>query len=176
MDASDLRMSTKWLTTIWYSSMIHTFSKPTHYHLIHFHIRSAHCKMDFMGCYISSIITAINLTQVCYIASVMSNLFATLWTVATRLRYPLESPCKNTGVGGYALLQGTFPTQGLNPHLLCLLHWQVGSLALAPRGKPLRHQQKSKGLPRRHELSRLPERWKGACQPLIIMWPCSFWF
>ena len=29
-----------------------------------------------------------------------------------------------------------FPTQGLNPHLLCLLHWQVGSLLLAPPGKP----------------------------------------
>ena len=30
--------------------------------------------MDFMGCYISSILTAINLTQVCYITSVMYNL------------------------------------------------------------------------------------------------------
>ena len=27
-------------------------------------------------------------------------------------------------------LQGIFLTQGLNPHLLCLLHWQVGSLPL----------------------------------------------
>ena len=31
------------------------------------------------------------------------------------------SPGKNTGVGFHALLQGIFPTQGLNPHLLCLL-------------------------------------------------------
>ena len=31
-----------------------------------------------------------------------------------------------------ALLQGVFPTQGLNPHLLHLLHWQVGSLPLEP--------------------------------------------
>ena len=30
-----------------------------------------------------------------------------------------------------------FPTQGLNPHLLSLLHWQVGSLPLVPPGKPL---------------------------------------
>ena len=30
------------------------------------------------------------------------------------------------------LLQGLFPTQGSNPHLLHLLHWQVGSLPLAP--------------------------------------------
>ena len=31
---------------------------------------------------------------------------------------------------------GIFLTQGLNPHLLCLLHWQAGSLPLAPPGKP----------------------------------------
>ena len=48
-----------------------------------------------------------------------------------------DSPGKNTGVGCHALLQGIFPTQGLNPHLLCLLHWQVGSLPLVPPGKPL---------------------------------------
>ena len=37
-----------------------------------------------------------------------------------------DSPGKNTGVGCHALLQGIFPTQGLNRCLLCLLHWQVG--------------------------------------------------
>ena len=42
----------------------------------------------------------------------------------------------NTGVGCHALLQGIFPTQGLNPHLLSLLLWQQGSLPLAPPGKP----------------------------------------
>ena len=30
------------------------------------------------------------------------------------------------------LLQGIFPTKGLNPHLLHLLRWQAGSLPLAP--------------------------------------------
>ena len=29
--------------------------------------------------------------------------------------------------------------QGLNLQLLCLLHWQAGSLPLAPPGKPLIH-------------------------------------
>ena len=33
-------------------------------------------------------------------------------------------------------LQRIFPTQGSNSHLLCLLHWQAGSLPLAPPGKP----------------------------------------
>ena len=34
------------------------------------------------------------------------------------------------------LLQGIFPTQGWNPPLLCLLHWQAGSFLLVPPGKP----------------------------------------
>ena len=36
-----------------------------------------------------------------------------------------------------AMPQGIFPTQGSNPHLSCLLHWQVHSLPLAPPGKPI---------------------------------------
>ena len=52
-----------------------------------------------------------------------------------RLLCPWDSPGKNTGVGYHALLQGIFPTQGSNPHLLCLLLWQAGSLILAPPGK-----------------------------------------
>ena len=43
-----------------------------------------------------------------------------------------DPPGKNTRVGFCALLQGIFPTQGLNPCLSCFLHWQVGSLPLAP--------------------------------------------
>ena len=42
---------------------------------------------------------------------------------------------KNTGVGCHALLQGIFPTQGLNLHLLHLRHWRAGSLPLAPPGR-----------------------------------------
>ena len=32
-----------------------------------------------------------------------------------------DSPGKNTGVGSHALLQGIFPTQGLNPYLFYAL-------------------------------------------------------
>ena len=46
-----------------------------------------------------------------------------------------DSPGKNTGVSCQALFQGIFVTQGLNPHLLPLLHWQGGSLSLAPPWK-----------------------------------------
>ena len=46
-----------------------------------------------------------------------------------------DSPGKNSGVGCHFLLQGLFPTQWSNLHLLCLLHWQVDSFPLAPPGK-----------------------------------------
>ena len=52
----------------------------------------------------------------------------------TRLLCPWDSPVKNTGVGCHSLLQGIFQTQGSNRRLL---HWQAGSLALVPHGKPL---------------------------------------
>ena len=45
---------------------------------------------------------------------------------------PWDSLGEDTGVGCHFLLQGVFPVQGLNPHLLHLLHRQVDSL-------PLRH-------------------------------------
>ena len=52
------------------------------------------------------------------------------------LLYPWDFLGKNTGVGCHFILQGIFPTQGSNSRLLCLLHWQVNSLLLAPPGKP----------------------------------------
>ena len=45
--------------------------------------------------------------------------FATAWTVAPPiLLCPQDSSGMNTGVGCHALLQGFFPTQGLNLGLL----------------------------------------------------------
>ena len=43
-------------------------------------------------------------------------------------------PGKNTGLRCHVLLQGIFPTQRLNPHLL---HQQADSSLLLPPGKPL---------------------------------------
>ena len=48
-----------------------------------------------------------------------------------------DSPGKNTGMGCHALLQEVFLTQGVNPCLSYFLHWQAGSLPLAPLGKPI---------------------------------------
>ena len=53
-----------------------------------------------------------------------------------------DSPGKNTGVWCYALLHGIGLTQGLNPHLLHLLHRQSGSLPLAPPGYTKRKKSK----------------------------------
>ena len=63
-------------------------------------------------------------------------LFATLWTIARQA--PLSMGFSRQSYWSeYALLQGIFLTQGLNPHLLYLLPWQPGSLPLAPPWKPL---------------------------------------
>ena len=42
----------------------------------------------------------------------------TSWTVAHQAPLSMGSPGKNTGVSCHFLLQGIFPTQGLNPGLL----------------------------------------------------------
>ena len=46
-------------------------------------------------------------------------------------------------MGCHFLLQGIFPTQGANPRLQCLLHWQAGFFFLTtePPGKPIKCQQ-----------------------------------
>ena len=64
------------------------------------------------------------------------------WTLARRLLCPRDFPGKNTGVGGCALLQGTFLTQGSNLHPLHRrpLSQQGSPVSGRPRGKTGRHQ------------------------------------
>ena len=66
---------------------------------------------------------------------VVSNTFATPWTVANMRLCPWNCPGKNTGVGCHFLPEGIFLTQGSNSQLLCLLHWQADAL-------PLRHPER----------------------------------
>ena len=61
--------------------------------------------------------------------SVMSD-FATPWTVACQAPLPMGFSRQESGVGCHALLQGIFPTQGLNPSL------QADSLPPEPPRKP----------------------------------------
>ena len=68
--------------------------------------------------------------------SVLSQ-FSHVWLWVAR-QAPLSMGFSRQGCwsGLHFLLQGIFPTQGSNQHLSCLLHWQAGSLPLAPSGKP----------------------------------------
>ena len=59
-------------------------------------------------------------------------LFVTLWTVAYQDPVSMGFSRQDTGVGYHVFLQGIFPTQGWNPHLLLLLYWQVDSLPALP--------------------------------------------
>ena len=63
-------------------------------------------------------------------------LFAALWTVAHRIPLSMGFSRQECWNGLPCLPPGVFPIQGLNPHLLHPLHWQVCSLPLAPPGKP----------------------------------------
>ena len=47
---------------------------------------------------------------------------------------PWNFPRKHTRMGCHFLLQGILLMQGLNPCLLCLLHWQADSLSLCHLG------------------------------------------
>ena len=69
----------------------------------------------------------------CWVTSVMSNSLRSYGLWPPRLLCLWDSLGKNTGVGCCVLLQGIFRTQGSNLHLLCLLHWKVGTLPLAKR-------------------------------------------
>ena len=80
-------------------------------------------------------LAAFSLFLACYVTSVMSG-SVTPWTAQAPLSVGFSR--KEYGVGCHFLLQGIYPTQGLNPHLLCLLNWQVSSLPLKPPGKPLK--------------------------------------
>ena len=65
-----------------------------------------------------------------------SVLYDSLWLhglLSTKLLCPWHFPGKNIGVGCHALLQGIFPTQGIEPRSPT---WQVYSLPLEPPVKP----------------------------------------
>ena len=58
-----------------------------------------------------------------------------LWTVACQASLSMGFSSQEHW-RCHALFQRIFPTQGLNPCLLGLLHCQAGTLSLAPPGKP----------------------------------------
>ena len=77
--------------------------------------------------YIHTYIYVIYNIDCCCLVAKSSNTFAHGLQL-TRFLFPWDFPGKNTAVGRHFLLQGIFPTQGLNLHLL---QWQVDSLPLS---------------------------------------------
>ena len=69
-------------------------------------------------------------------------------------RCPWDFPGKNTGVGCHFLLQGIFPTQESNPHLL---HSQTDSLLLSHQGS---NMLKSTNIWLKAKLIQINEQWK----------------
>ena len=63
-----------------------------------------------------------NLKNYCGLVTKLCLTLVTPWTVACQASMSRDSPGKNTGVGSCSLLQGIFPTQGLNPGLLWILY------------------------------------------------------
>ena len=72
----------------------------------------------------------------CPFASVVSDSCAMPWTKAHQAPLPMGFSRQEYWSGLHTLLQGIFLTQGSNPCLLHLLHWQAGSLPLVPPRKP----------------------------------------
>ena len=68
-------------------------------------------------------------------------LFVTSWTVARRAPLSMGFSRQECWGGLLCPPPGDLPDPGFDLHLLHLLHWQVGSLPLAPPGKaPSSHE------------------------------------
>ena len=109
-----------------------------------------HLSMFFLALYIEH--TSMNRSSPRVCTQLLSHvpLFAAPWTVTYQAPLAMGFLRQEHWSGCHFLFQGIFPTQGLNPHLLYLLHWQAGSLPLAPPGKlpgsaNIRYYSKSEG-------------------------------
>ena len=63
-------------------------------------------------------------------------LFVTPWTVVCQAPLSMGFSRQEYWSGVPCPPPGDFPDSGIEPGSLMLLHWQVGSLSLAPPGKP----------------------------------------
>ena len=105
-----------------------------HYLCQLFHVLKPHSSADIGGKL--SVCVCVRAHARALSCSVMFNFLQPRGLSPARLLCPWDSPGKNTGVVCYFLHQEIFLTQGLNPHLLRLLHWQANSLPLHHLGSP----------------------------------------
>ena len=83
-----------------------------------------------------------------------AGLFVTLWNVTHHAPLSIGFSRLECWNGLSFPSPGDFPDPGIKPHLLCLLHWQTGSLPLVPPGKPkikFMGADKSNSIPRQPE-------------------------
>ena len=87
--------------------------------------------------------------------------FATTWTIDCQTSLSMGFSRQEYWSGCHFLLQGLFPTQRLNPHLLCLLHWQGGSLCHQVHlGSPLNELRLRQINPGKHTHSLIGEAFR----------------
>ena len=77
-----------------------------------------------------------NVTCACILSHFSVELFATLWTVARQASQFMRFSRQEFWSGLQFPSPGDLPDPGIEPTFLCLLHWQVGSLPLAPSRNP----------------------------------------
>ena len=92
--------------------------------------------MNLFLCMVWKVSSTLFLWPCCCLVTKSCLILATPWTVARQALCSWDFPGKNTRVGGHFFLQGIFPSQGLNPHLL---HWWANSLPVSHWGSPLWH-------------------------------------
>ena len=97
---------------------------------------------------------------VCVSRSVMSSSLRPHGLYSARLLCQLNSPVKNTGVGCHALLQGNFPTQGLNP---CLLYY-----------RQILYHQSHQGSPQGSRTRGCPGKRPHITRYLTVCGPCDY--
>ena len=92
-----------------------------------------HCSWVYM--FLLHMCMCVSLWYVC-VCSVMSDSLRPHGLQPDKLFCLWNFLSNNTRVDSHFLLQGIFLTQGLNLHLLCILHWQADSLPLSYLGSP----------------------------------------
>ena len=89
-------------------------------------------KMDVLWCIVSAFkVSETKLWWCCCCLVTMSDSCGSHGLQPATLLCPWDFPVKNIGVGCHFLVQGIFPIQVLNPHLL---HWHANSLPLSHQG------------------------------------------
>ena len=96
---------------------------------------------------------------------ICAQLFSNPWSVAYRSPLSMGFPRSEYWSGLPFPFPGLFLTKGLNPHLLCLLNWQEGSLpaesAVTGRGDPFQDLRVGSCLTLRNDLCpRRPACWQ----------------